>query len=83
MVPGTGMVCWGSNTNGQLGVGTQEDSEDFVVVKDIESVVDLATGMNHTCAIINENLIKCWGWNELGQLGDASNDDAKLPVKVK
>lgn len=82
LVQGVGMVCWGSNSRGQLGVGTQDDAEEYVVVKDIESVVDLATGMDHSCAIINDELIKCWGNNEFGQLGNGTIEDTTLPVPV-
>lgn len=83
LVGGTGLVCWGSNSSGQLGVGSTEDSDEGVVVKDIPSVVDLATGMDHSCAIIDDEIIKCWGWNNFGQLGVGTKRDSLLPVVVR
>jgi len=78
-----GMVCWGLNSKGQLGVGNQDDSESALSVRNIQSVVDLATGLHHTCAIIDDEIIKCWGENLYGQLGDATITDSTMPVLVK
>ena len=77
-----GLVCWGSNNDGQLGVGTTEDSSVAVVVQDIPSVVDLATGKDHTCAIINDEVIKCWGLNDHGQLGNGTLENTSVPSIV-
>src|SRR5947207_7242089 len=33
------------------------------------SVVKLAAGSNHTCAILTTGAVRCWGWNGFGQLG--------------
>ena len=78
-----GLVCWGENNRGQLGIGSLSDSEEAQVVYGIESVCDLAAGLNHTCAVVGEDTIKCWGENTFGQLGDASENDSMLPVDVK
>ena len=78
-----GLVCWGENSTGQLGIGSLTNSDKAQVVKGIPSVVDLATGLNHSCAIIDHELIKCWGENTFGQLGDGTTSDNSLPVVVK
>ena len=79
----SGLVCWGENNHGQLGVGSEVSSEKALPVEGITSVVDLAAGLNHTCAIIGTDTIKCWGENTYGQLGDGSTSDKTLPVVVK
>ena len=78
-----GLVCWGENSTGQLGIGSLINSDKAQVVDGIPAVVDLAAGLNHTCAIIDHKLIKCWGENTFGQLGDGTTSDNSLPVVVK
>ena len=36
------------------------------------SVVTIALGAGHTCAIMSEGSVKCWGLNSYGQLGIGS-----------
>ena len=78
-----GLVCWGNNSNGQLGSGWNAKEDEVVVVRGLPSVVDLATGMNHTCAIIDNEIIKCWGENQFGQLGTGTNSDTAFPKIVQ
>ncbi len=77
-----GMVCWGSNASGQLGIGTFVDSSEAAVVPGIASVLDLDTGNNHTCVIVDNVTIKCFGENTYGQLGDGNNENSPNPVDV-
>lgn len=78
-----GLVCWGDNSNGQLGNGSQLMSESPVMVKDVQSVIALAAGAKHSCAIIDAKTIKCWGSNDQGQLGNGVFEDSSIPVLVK
>ena len=48
----------------------------------VDKAIAIATGLKHSCAVINNGKIKCWGSNSQGQLGDASNEP-KLAVFVK
>jgi len=37
-----------------------------------EPVVELATGSNHSCALVASGRVWCWGRNDAGQLGDGA-----------
>jgi alpha-tubulin suppressor-like RCC1 family protein len=71
----TGAVCcWGGNDRGQLGVGASPRFRTHPLtpsrVVGIEDAVDLASAVNHTCAIRKDRSVACWGNDESGQLGD-------------
>ncbi|MEY3266759.1 MAG: hypothetical protein RJA15_1205, partial [Actinomycetota bacterium] len=60
--------CWGTNTWGQLGDGTQNDS--LVPVRAaIDKVQSLDVGTEHTCAVRRTNSVWCWGSNGYHRLG--------------
>ncbi len=78
-----GVRCWGHNWSGQLGDGTTIWRSNPVDVKELASgVVTLATGGNHSCALMATSGVKCWGANERGQLGDGTTADRSIPVDV-
>lgn len=91
------VVCWGYNGTGQLGDGTTTDSSVPVLVSGGaitgRTAVAIATGFNHTCAILDDGGVACWGFNFAGQLGngwscDCPNDEVTMsmhsstPVRV-
>ena len=78
----TGSVkCWGSNQYGQTGLsegsttnrgdGSNEMGNNLPNVNLGGSVLalDLTSGANHSCAVVNNNSVLCWGRNDSGQLG--------------
>jgi len=74
--------CWGFNASGQLGQGNIDTVWQANHLGDALPAVDLgagrtirgiAAGDNHTCAILDNALIKCWGSNTAGQLGLGDN----------
>ena len=83
MLAGGGVQCWGKNDSGQLGDGTQTQRLTPVAVKGLGgTVVALAAGRCHTCALLATGAIECWGCNASGQLGDGDNADSSAPVQV-
>jgi alpha-tubulin suppressor-like RCC1 family protein len=69
--------CWGQGAQGQLGYGAIDDVGDGAGVSPLEAgPVDLgaaaiyvASGLSHTCAVLEGGDVKCWGDNAKGQLG--------------
>ena len=58
------LMCWGLNAGGQLGVGdtTNKPSPTAVVATNLGAgVKSVATGYQHTCAVLNDGSLKCWG----------------------
>lgn len=80
--------CWGYNTNGGIGDGTDVD-------KNVPTPVDTSANMNglkikqvsvggsHSCAIASDNNAYCWGRNGTGQLGYVNGrENSYVPVPV-
>ncbi len=75
--------CWGGNSYGQIGDGTQTQRITPTVTSLLTNVVSLASGSDHNCAIISGGNVKCWGRNDGGYIGDGTNDNNRLtPVDV-
>ena len=53
--------CWGRNNYGQLGDGTQVDSNTPVVVKDWASIADVGIGQFATCVVKEGGGVSCVG----------------------
>lgn len=76
-------MCWGSNSDGQLGSGTNTNSNVPVAVNGMGSgVVSVALGNRHACAALASGGVKCWGWGANGQLGNGSTATSNNPVQV-
>jgi len=75
------VVCFGSNTSGQIGAGATtsiggaaNQMGDNLVAVDIPlgaatTITQVATGANHTCALRDDGAVLCFGANASGQLG--------------
>jgi alpha-tubulin suppressor-like RCC1 family protein len=77
------VFCWGSNSRGQLGIGTTTDSRVPVKVQlpALEWAV-LTVGNEHACVVATDGRSRCWGFNLFGTLGDGTDTERHLPVPV-
>jgi alpha-tubulin suppressor-like RCC1 family protein len=69
------IVCWGSNDRGRLGDGTTTTPRLTPVPvvnpngSTLLGVVAIATGVNHTCAVLFDGTARCWGAKSFSKLG--------------
>ncbi|MCB0962893.1 MAG: DUF4214 domain-containing protein [Acidimicrobiales bacterium] len=83
------VACWGDNGYGQLGVGddavhrTPTAVTTAGTVLDGETVVDVAVGSEHACAVTGGGVVACWGRGLHGVLGQNDTADQPAPVAVK
>ncbi len=67
------VLCWGSNTNGQLGNGTTTNSTVPVTVTGITTATGVSAGRSVTCSRLWPTAQqRCWGSNFNGQLGNGT-----------
>ena len=75
---GGGAKCWGGNTWGELGDGTNTPSS---VPRDVSGltsgVAAISASSISTCALLTSGGVKCWG---AGNLGGAGNSNTPIDV---
>ena len=70
------VMCWGSNSNGALGVGSS-GGKSYTPVGPIDlgaghTAKMVSAGAYHTCAILDDDTLKCWGNNFAASWGTAT-----------
>jgi len=76
-------LCWGDNSKGQLGNGTEIVSSLPVPVSGLASSVStVAAGSDFICAVTADGGAKCWGDGTSGQLGNGTTANSALPSSV-
>ncbi|MBE7414192.1 MAG: hypothetical protein HS130_02735 [Deltaproteobacteria bacterium] len=81
-VSGDSAVCWGENSDGQLGNGGRLDSPFPVAVEGLSGPVEVSSGRAHTCALLPDGTVRCWGRNAFGQLGNETVASSTTPMEV-
>jgi alpha-tubulin suppressor-like RCC1 family protein len=67
--------CWGRDGRGQAGNGgTAATYIASPADVGLSSVVDIAVGYRHACALNSSGTVYCWGDNSCGQIGIGSSD---------
>jgi alpha-tubulin suppressor-like RCC1 family protein len=75
------MKCWGSNSSGRLGDGTNTDRMTPTKVSLQQTFIDVATGTSHSCGRISDGTVFCWGSNSGGRLGNNLTQSSSVPVR--
>jgi hypothetical protein len=76
-------ICWGTNTEGQLGDGGNNNATSPAAVSGGQTFVAISAGYSHTCALTAGGAAYCWGRNAEGQLGTGSTAAANTPQLVQ
>jgi alpha-tubulin suppressor-like RCC1 family protein len=74
--------CWGRNTDGQLGDGTNTNRTTPVAVSTAETFISIIAGGFYTVALTAGGQAFAWGANSDGQLGDGTTTSTNVPVAV-
>ncbi len=85
--------CWGLGIYGQLGYGNTNNigaDETPVSTGSVDiggTVIQLAAGFSHTCALLNTGTVHCWGRGDSGRLGysntiDVGDDEAPVSAGI-
>ena len=80
----TGAVkCWGSENDGTLGNGGGATNKPGGAISGFSaSVIALAAGERHNCALLSTGGVQCFGQNGHGQLGNGTSTSSSTPVTV-
>jgi len=83
---GNSVMCWGSNSHGQLGDGTTAPHPTPAPTNPKLGALDLSMGFQHTCVVTDgyltpANLVYCWGSNVSGQVGTGTIGGDELSPK--
>ncbi|MGA8114102.1 MAG: Ig-like domain repeat protein [Actinocatenispora sp.] len=78
------VLSWGSNTFGQLGVGSHTDSNSPapVTLPGGTTITAVDAGNYHALALTSTGTVLAWGNNFFGQLGDGTFTESTVPVSV-
>ena len=80
---GDGTVwAWGYNEYGELGNGTNSDSNVPVQVLGLTGITAITEGWDHSLALKGDGTVWAWGYNGSGQLGNGTNINSNVPVQV-
>jgi alpha-tubulin suppressor-like RCC1 family protein len=77
-----GAWCWGRNSEGQLGDGSQQSQTAPVPVAGTLTFGTLSANANHTCGVTRAGAAYCWGSNNDGELGNGTTTFGPTPIAV-
>lgn len=76
-------MCWGDNSNGQVGAGAPAGDSVVRAVSGIGSADSIDAGNGQACAVpAATTSLQCWGRNADGQVGNGTTTDQFSPATV-
>lgn len=83
LIAGGAVQCWGLGSSGQLGNGSTGNSPTAVNVTLYSNrATHIGVGISHSCAVLDNGLVRCWGAGGAGQLGNGANFDFSVSSPV-
>lgn len=77
------LFCWGWNSKGQLGIGSNEQFDRPHAVDVGGTVAEVSCSYMHACALRSDGEVLCWGSNMAGELGAGIVlNEANTPQRV-
>jgi len=85
------VVAWGSNSNGQLGIGENAGADDCnatdcnlaaVAVPGLSDIVKVVAGSDHNLAMDSSGNVYAWGDNANNQMGDDTGNNWYTPSQL-
>jgi alpha-tubulin suppressor-like RCC1 family protein len=74
--------CWGDNTYGELGNGSNTASLTPVAVSGGLTFTQIGVGRGFVCAVTTAGAAYCWGDNTNGELGNGTTANSSTPAAV-
>jgi alpha-tubulin suppressor-like RCC1 family protein len=76
------IVCWGSNSFGELGIDSAESTPVPTPVASTIKFRSVTTGFGFTCGVAIDGQAYCWGLNTRGQSGNGSLNSSAIPTVI-
>jgi alpha-tubulin suppressor-like RCC1 family protein len=90
VLSGGTVQCWGDNTYGEVGDGTNTGPESCapqgpcstspVAVTGLTGATAVSGSGGSICALVSGGAVQCWGFNNHGQLGNGTMTNSSTPV---
>ncbi len=74
--------CWGTNTYGQLGIGTAVAQTRPTLVSGSLKWASINSGNSVSCGITKTGVGYCWGYGAVGMLGNGGTTNALVPTAI-
>ena len=77
------LFVWGYGGDGELGLGDRNDRLVPTVVPNLQGVVTIAAGVDHSLSLDMDGTVMAWGRNSSGQLGLGDTEERLSPTVVE